>query len=159
MTGKVFEGLKILEFAWVAVGPETSRYFADHGATVVRLESHTHYDLLRSTSPFPNNKPGINGSMFYGKYNANKYNASLNANLPEGKKLAWKFIDWADILIESFRPGTMKKWGLDYETVSKVKPGLIYVSTSMQGQTGPCAGYAGVGSMISAVAGFGEISG
>jgi len=159
MSRKVFEGLKILEFAWVAVGPETTRYFADHGATVIRIESHTHFDLLRSTSPYPNNKPSINGSMFYGKYNANKYNASLNLNTPRGRKLAWKFIHWADILIESFRPGTMKKWEMDYETVSKVKPDLIYVSSSMQGQTGPHAGYAGVGSMISAVAGFGEISG
>ena len=159
MTKKIFEGLKILEFAWVAVGPQTSRYFADHGATVVRIESHTHYDLLRSTSPFLNNKPSINGSMFYGKYNANKYHASLNVNLPKGRELVWKFIAWADILIESFRPGTMKKWGLDYDTVSKVKPELIYVSTSMQGQTGPCSGYGGVGSMISAIAGFGEISG
>lgn len=148
-----------MELAWVAVGPQTSRYFADHGATVVRVESHTHFDLLRGTSPFPNNKPSINGSMFYGKYNANKYNASLNMNLPEGRELAWKFIHWADILIESFRPGTMQKWGLGYDAVNRVKPELIYVSTSMQGQTGPFAGYAGVGSMISAVAGFGEISG
>jgi benzylsuccinate CoA-transferase BbsF subunit len=159
MNKKVFEGLKVLEFAWVAVGPLTSRYFADHGATVVRIESHTHFDLFRSTSPFPQNKPSLNGSMFYGKYNANKYHASLDMNHPRGPELAWRFIKWADILTESFRPGTMQRWGLDYENVKKVKPDLIYLSTSMQGQTGPFSKYAGVGSMISAVAGFGEISG
>ncbi len=159
MFKKVFDGLKVLEFAWVAVGPQTSKYLADHGATVVRVESHTHFDLFRGTSPFPQNRPGVDRSMFYGKYNANKYNATLNLTLPQGRELAWKFIQWADVLTESFRPGTMKKWGLDYESVNKVKPNIIYVSTSMQGQTGPFAQYAGVGSMISAVAGMGEISG
>jgi len=159
MPKKVFEGIKIAEFAWVAVGPQTSRYLADHGATVVRIESHTHLDLLRRTSPFLKNKPSLNGSMFYGKYNANKYGASLNLTLPTGRELAWRFIEWADILIESYRPGTMKRWGLDYESVYKVKPDIIYVSTSMQGQTGPFSSYAGVGSQNSAVAGLGEISG
>jgi len=159
MTKKVFEGLKVVEFAWVAVGPQTSKYLADHGATVVRLESHTHFDLFRGTSPFPQNIPGVNRSMFYGKYNSNKYHATCNLNLPQGRELAWKFIEWADVITESFRPGTMKRWGLDYDSVIKVRPDIIYVSTSMQGQTGPFSQYAGVGSMISAVAGFGEISG
>lgn len=159
MPRKVFEGIKVAEFAWVAVGPQSSRYLADHGATVVRIESHTNFDLLRGNAPFAENKIGINRSMFYGKYNANKYGASLNLNHPRGQELAWRLIKWADIVTESFRPGTMKKWGLDYESVRKVKPDVIYLSTSMQGQSGPFARYAGVGSQISAVAGFGEISG
>ncbi|MFC1861603.1 CaiB/BaiF CoA transferase family protein [Chloroflexota bacterium] len=159
MAGKVFEGIKVVEFAWVAVGPQSSRYLADHGATVVRIESHTHFDLLRGTSPYPQNKPGLNRSMFYGKYNSNKYNASLNLNHPKGREIAWKFIAWADILTESYRPGTMIRWGLDYESVRKVRPDIIYLSTSMQGQTGPSNQFAGVGSLICALSGFGEISG
>ncbi len=156
---KPFEGIKVAEFAWVAVGPQSTKYLADHGATVVRIESHNHFDLFRGTSPFPDNIPGLNRSMFYGKYNSNKYNISLDLNHPEGRKLVWRLIEWADIVIESYRPGTMKKWGLDYEAVSKVNPEIIYLSTSMQGQTGPFSKYAGVGSMISAVAGMGAISG
>ena len=159
MPKSVFAGIKVAEFAWVAVGPQTSRYLADHGATVVRIESHTHFDLSRAISPFPENKPGLNRSMYYGKYNANKFNASLNLNHHRGPELAWRFINWADIVVESFRPGTMRRWGLDYESVSKVRPDIIYVSTSMQGQSGPYAQYAGFGSMISAVAGSAEISG
>jgi len=159
MPKKVFDGIKVADFSWVAVGPQTTKYLADHGATVVRIESHTHFDLCRATTPFPKNKPSLNGSMFYGKYNANKYGASLDLNHPRGRELAWRFIKWADIVVESYRPGTMKRWGLDYESVSKVKPEIIYVSTSMQGQTGPFAGYAGVGSMIAAIAGLGEMSG
>lgn len=156
---KPFDGIKVAEFAWVAVGPQSTKYLADHGATVVRIESHNHFDLFRGTSPFPQNIPGLDRSMFYGKYNSNKYNISLDLNHPEGNKLVWRLIEWADIVIESYRPGTMKKWGLDYEAVRKVKPEIIYLSTSMQGQTGPSAKYAGVGSMISAVAGLGAISG
>jgi len=156
---KVFEGLKIIEFAWVGVGPQASKYLADHGATVVRVESHTHFDLFRGASPFSQNKPGIDRSMFYGKYNSNKYHATLNLGLAKGQELARKFIRWADVMTESFRPGTMKRWGLDYEAVSKFKPEIIYVSTSMQGQTGPSAQFGGLGSLISAIAGFGEISG
>jgi len=159
MPRKVFEGIKVAEFAWVAVGPQSSRYLADHGATVVRIESHTNFELLRGAGPFPGNKPGLNGSMFFGKHNANKYGASLNLNHPKGQELAWRFINWADIVTEAFRPGTMKKWGLDYESVSKVRPDIVYLSTSMQGQSGPFSQYAGTGSMISCVAGFGEISG
>jgi benzylsuccinate CoA-transferase BbsF subunit len=156
---KVFEGIKVAEFAWVVVGPLSSRYFADHGATVVRIESHTNFELLRGAGPFPNNQPGLDGSMFFGKYNANKYGASLDLKHPGGRELAWRFIEWADIVTESFRPGTMKKWGLDYESVRKVRPDIIYLSTSMQGQQGPSSQFAGTGSLLCALAGFGEISG
>jgi crotonobetainyl-CoA:carnitine CoA-transferase CaiB-like acyl-CoA transferase len=97
--------------------------------------------------------------MAFGKYNANKYGVSLDLNLPKGRELAWKFIKWADIVTESFRPGTMTKWGLDYESVKKVRPDIIYFSTSMQGQTGPFATYGGLGPMMTGVSGFGEISG
>lgn len=156
---KVFEGIKIAEFAWVGVGPQSSKYLADHGAIVVRIESHSNFDLLRGVGPFAGKKVGINRSMFFGKYNANKYSVSLNLNHPKGQELAYRFIKWADIMTESFRPGTTIKWGLDYNNVSKIKPDIIYLSSSMQGQSGPSAKYAGVGSMISAIAGFGEISG
>lgn len=159
MPKKVFEGIKVAEFAWVGVGPQSSRYLADHGATVVRIESHTNLEMLRGAGPFPANKPTLDGSMFFGKYNANKYGASLDLNHPRGKELAWRFIKWADIVTESFRPGTMKKWGLDYQSVRKEKPDIIYLSTSMQGQEGPSSSFAGTGSMLCAIAGFGEISG
>jgi benzylsuccinate CoA-transferase BbsF subunit len=159
MKKKVFEGIKIAEFAWVAVGPLSSRYLADHGATVVRIESHNNLEMLRGAGPFPQNKPDIDGSMFYGKSNVNKYGASLDLNHPRGRELAWRFIKWADIVTESFRPGTMEKWGLDYEHVSTVRPDIIYLSTSLLGQGGPFSAFGGTGSMLCALAGFGEISG
>jgi crotonobetainyl-CoA:carnitine CoA-transferase CaiB-like acyl-CoA transferase len=116
-------------------------------------------DILRLTSPFVGGKPGINGSMFYGRHGPNKYGISIDLNHPNGRKLAWKLIMWADIMTESFSPRVMRKWGLDYESVSKVRPDIIYLSSSMQGHDGPHAGYVGFGPNACALAGFSEVSG
>jgi benzylsuccinate CoA-transferase BbsF subunit len=159
MSRKVFEGVKVAEFAWIVVGPMTSRYLADHGATVVRIESHSRLDFMRTLTPFTTKKPGIDTSMAYGRYNANKYSVSIDLNHPNGQKLALKFIMWADIVTESFTPKVMKKWGLDYESVRKLRPDIIYLSSSMQGQEGPHANYAALGPHACALCGFTEISG
>src|SRR5512136_488474 len=137
MSNKVFEGIKVAEFAWVIVGPSTSRYLAEHGATVVKIESHKRLETLRGTSPFANNKPSPDSSMAFGRYNPNKYSVTIDLGHPNGQKLARKLIEWADIVTESFSPGTMKKWGLDYRSVSQVRPDVIYLSSSMQGRGGP----------------------
>jgi benzylsuccinate CoA-transferase BbsF subunit len=156
---KVFEGIKIAEFAWIVVGPASSRYLADHGATVVKIESHTRLDSNRVNSPFVNNIPTPDSSMFFGRHNPNKYSVTIDLQMPSGKELAWKLIKWADIVTESFSPGTMEKWGLDYENVRKVKPDVIYLSSSMQGRGGPHSSYAGYGQNACNFSGFTEISG
>jgi len=156
---KIFEGIKVVEFAWVYVGPATSKYLADHGATVIKVESHKRPENLRVMPPFAEGKPGINRSMFFGRTNSNKYSTSLDLKHPKGKELAWKLIKWADIVTESFAPGVMEKLGLDYDSVKKVKPDVIYFSTSMQGQSGPHASYRGFGSLPAAFGGFLGLSG
>jgi len=142
---KIFEGLKIAEFAWIVVGPSTSRYFAEHGATVVKIESHKRLDTNRVNSPFVNNVPNPDNSMFYGRHNPNKFSVSIDMKSLGGLELAWKLIEWADIVTESFSPGTMEKWGLGYEDVRKRRPDIIYFSSSMQGRGGPHSSYAGYG--------------
>ena len=159
MGKKVFKGLKYAEFAWVVVGPTTGKYFAEHGATVVRIESHTRPETIRVITPFADGKPGIDRSMYYGRFNANKYGVSLDLNNPKGKELAWKLIMWADVVSESFTPKAMKKWGLDYESVKKVRPDIIYLSTCQQGQWGPYALHPGFGPLSTSLAGFSEVSG
>ncbi|MFC1901841.1 CaiB/BaiF CoA transferase family protein [Chloroflexota bacterium] len=156
---KAFEGIKVVEFTWIVLGPSMSRYLTDHGATVVKVESHNRYDPSRGQTPFAQGKSGMNRSMHYGKYNADKYSVSLDMKHPNGLKLIWKLIAWADILTESFTPGTMTKFGLDYESVQKVNPDIIYLSTCLQGQTGPYAQYRGFGPQVISLAGFGEITG
>lgn len=159
MNKKVFEGIKVAEFAWVVVGPSTSRYLADHGATVVKVESHKRLDTNRINGPFVGGVPTPDGSMFYGKHNPNKYCISIDLQHPNGKALAWKMIQWADIVTESFSPGTMEKWGLGYEDVRKVKPDVIYFSSSMQGRGGPHTSYAGYGQNAVNFCGFSEVTG
>jgi benzylsuccinate CoA-transferase BbsF subunit len=159
MNKKVFEGIKVAEFAWVVVGPSTSRYLADHGATVVKVESHKRLDTNRINGPFVGGIPTPDGSMFYGKHNPNKYCISIDLGSPSGKELAWKMIMWADIVTESFSPGTMEKWGMGYEDVKKVKPDIIYFSSSMQGRGGPHTSYAGYGQNAVNFSGFTEITG
>jgi benzylsuccinate CoA-transferase BbsF subunit len=159
MSGKVFEGIKVAEFAWVIVGPSTSRYLAEHGATVVKIESHKRLETLRGTSPFARNRPTPDGSMAFGRHNPNKYSVTIDLQNLNGKKLAWKLVQWADIVTESFSPGTMEKWGLGYENVRKVRPDIIYLSSSMQGRGGPHSSYAGYGMNAVNLCGFTEVSG
>jgi benzylsuccinate CoA-transferase BbsF subunit len=159
MESKVFAGIKYAEFSWAGVGPMSSKYFAEHGATIVKIESHKRLDVLRNSSPFSTNPPNPDSSMMYGRYNDNKYCVTIDLHHPNGQRLAWKLIHWADIVGESFSPGTMKRFGLDYEAVRKVKPDIIYLSSSMQGEGGPHSAYAGVGMNGVNLCGFSEISG
>ena len=155
----VFEGIKVADFSWVAVGPRTTEYLAEYGATVVRIESATHYDSLRTADPYRNGEPGINRSGFYARYNRNKYGATLNLNHPKGAEVAKSFVKWADIVAESFTPGVMKRWGLSYEDLIKIKPDIIMMSTSLRGHDGPHANSPGFGIQLTSLAGFTDLVG
>jgi benzylsuccinate CoA-transferase BbsF subunit len=159
MLGRVFKGVKIADFTWVGVGPTTIKFLADHGAEVIHIESATHPDLLRTTPPFKDKKPGINRSAYQACFNNNKYGLSLNLNHPGAKKVLSRLIEWADIVAESFSPGTMNKWGLAYEDLVKFKPDIIMYSTSQQGQTGPHAKIEAYGTQLVSLSGFTHLTG
>ena len=72
MGRQIFEGLKVADFNWLAAGPQVGRELAEHGATVVRVESHTRLDPLRTFQPYKDAKPGVDRSAFYAEYNTNK---------------------------------------------------------------------------------------
>ena len=139
MAKGVFEGIKVADFAWVAAGPQVGRELAEHGATVVRVESHRAPDILRLSPPFKDGIVGIDRSAFGMECHTNKYGMSLDLSKPKGREIGLKMALWADIVSDGMVPGTMKKWGLDYETLSKHKPDLIMFSTCQQGQYGPYA--------------------
>lgn len=159
MNIQALEGIKVAEFAWVVVGPSTSRYLADYGATIVKVESHKRMDTNRVNGPFVNGIPTPDGSMFFGIHNPNKYSVSIDLQSPSGKEIAWKLIKWADIVTESFSPGTMEKFGMGYEDVKKVRPDVIYFSSSMQGRGGPHSAYAGYGQNAINFSGLTEVTG
>jgi len=156
---KVFDGLKVADFAWVAVGPLVGQLLASFGATVVKVECHRYPDMIRVVGPFKDGISGINRGPFGTLPNANKYGISLDINKPRGQEVAKKLVAWADLVSDSMTPGTMAKWGLDYESCRKIKPDIIYYSTTMMGQHGPLNRFAGYGLQGAAYAGFCELTG
>ncbi len=157
--GGAFHGIKVADFAWVGVGPLISKSLADHGATVIHIESATRPDVLRLAPPFKDNEPGIDRGQFMANFNSSKLGVALRLDTDEGLAYAKQIIEWADIVVESFTPGTLKKLGLDYATLSVKRPELIMLSTCLRGQYGPESSYAGFGLQGACLAGLHRITG
>lgn len=155
----MFSKLKVADFSWAVVGPLTSKYLADHGATVVKVESITRPDPTRLMEPFKDNITDVNLSGFFTIHNSNKYSLALNLNHPRAKEITKPLISWADVTLESFTPGKKERWGLGYEDVKQINPDIIMLSTSNQGQTGPHAQHPGYGTQLTSLAGINYITG
>ncbi len=151
-------GLKVADFTWLLAGPIVSKYLAMFGATVVKVESHKRLDGIRMSGPFVG-KPGINTSGYFANHNASKLSLSVDLNDPRGVAVARTLVAWADVMVENFTPGVMSKWGIDYEGARRLNPGIIMLSTSFQGQTGPEADRPGYASLLHALAGFDNLTG
>ena len=149
-----FAGLKVADFSWVGVGPMVGKALADHGATVVRIESASRVDLLRTVPPFKDGEPGPDRSQFMANFNTSKLGMTVDLKNPDGRALARRMADWADVVLESYSPGTMARFGLDWDTLSAGRDDLVMLSTSMRGQTGRERGYSGFGGQGSCIAGL-----
>ncbi|MFQ5851189.1 MAG: CaiB/BaiF CoA transferase family protein [Candidatus Binatia bacterium] len=154
-------GIKVVEFAAYAAGPVVGKHLADHGATVVHIESRARPDGFRTHyPPYKDNIYGLNRSGLFALCNNDKLGITLNLKKrPKATQLAKKIVAWADVVIENFSPGTMKRLGLDWESLKKVKPDLIMLSSSNLGQSGPHANHPGFGSQLSSLAGFTNLTG
>lgn len=152
-------GLRILDFSWVIAGPETTRYLAFHGATVVKVESKNRLDIFRNYIPMAGGIPGVNRCGAFDAYNSDKYDIMLDLNKEKGVDVAKRLVAWADVVVENFMPGTMEKWGLGYNDLKKLKPAIIMVSFSMQGQTGPNSKVAGFGTELQSLVGYTSLIG
>ncbi len=157
--GGALTGVRIADFAWVGVGPLISKSMADHGATVVHIESATRPDVLRLAPPFKDNRPGMDRAQFMANFNSSKLGVALRLDTEQGRDYARQLIDWADVVVESFTPGTMKQFGFDYDTLSKDRPELIMLSTCLRGQTGPESSYPGFGLQGACLSGLHRITG
>lgn len=152
-------GLKVADFSWVLAGPTVGRTLADYGATVIKVESADRPDLARYLSPFKDGKVDPDFSGQAGDINAGKLGLALDLAKPEAREVARQITDWADVVLESFSPGTMQKWGLDYETLRQSRPELIMLSTCLMGNHGPLSKIAGFGSAGSCLSGIHHITG
>jgi crotonobetainyl-CoA:carnitine CoA-transferase CaiB-like acyl-CoA transferase len=151
--------VNVLDMSWVAAGPLCGVLFGYFGATVVRVESAARIDVARASPPLHKGEAGINNSGWYGAMNLGKYGLALDLNTDAGKEIANKLVDWADVVIEGFTPGTMAQWGLGYESLRARKPGIIMLSLTLQGQTGPLSSMRGYGLQVQGMSGMASLIG
>lgn len=159
MSSQPLTGVRIADFTWVGAGAFTTKLLADHGADVIKVESHAKIDGLRLSPPFKDGEPGVNRSGYFADRNSSKRSLALNLKTDEGQMLARDLITRCDIVANNFTPGIMEKFGLGYEQVRELKPDIIYLSMSMQGSTGPERDYLGYGQTIAAMVGLQHLTG
>ena len=132
MKKDAFTGLKILDHTSYLLGEYTTQVFADLGAEVIKVENLTHGDYGRTLEPM------INGVSYYTcALDRNKKSVTLNLKSKEGKEAYFRLLKEADIVFENFRPGVMKRLGIDYEVEKTIKPDIIHVAISAFGQNDP----------------------
>jgi crotonobetainyl-CoA:carnitine CoA-transferase CaiB-like acyl-CoA transferase len=159
MNKEALHGLKIADFSWSLAGPFTTKYFADHGAQVVRIESSKRPCPLRLSAPYKDGIPGINRSGYYAFYNTNKYSLALDLTNFKAIEVCKKLAAWADVVVESFTPGTMERYGLSYEELRNIKPDIIMLRCCTHGQTGPHAQHPSFGFQLVSHCGFTNLTG
>jgi benzylsuccinate CoA-transferase BbsF subunit len=160
-TKQALHGIRVLDFSWFGAAPIGTKWLADHGAEVIRVESMTRLDLLRvfGASHFRDYTPDLDGSGFFNDFNSSKYGITLNLNHSEGVGIARRLVAMSDVVIDSFTRKAMRKWGLYYDDLVQIKPDIIVVNASQQGHTGPHADYLGFGYNLQALSGVNHLTG
>ena len=140
MTKQALEGVKVLDFGWIIVGGLTGKHLADHGAKVIRIESSRRPDASRADRQVSvSTATNLDDKPFYTFLNTSKLDMTIDLKHPRAMEVINRLILWADVINENFTPGTMSKLGLGYEEISRIKPDIIMVGSSVYGQTGPLA--------------------
>ena len=149
-------GLKVLDVSQVMAGPYSCMLLADMGADVIKVEPPGNGDQTRGAMGFRMKGPD---SMGFLNMNRNKRSIAINLKSEAGKAILFKLVKEADILVENYRPGVMKRLGVGYEVMSKINPALVYVSISGFGQSGPWAMRPGFDLMAQAMSGIMSVTG
>ncbi|MCW2604008.1 MAG: subunit of succinyl-CoA:benzylsuccinate CoA-transferase [Pseudonocardiales bacterium] len=152
-------GLRVLDLSWVVAGPVIGRALADFGAEVIRVESSTKVETARHMPPHYGGLPGPENSALYVSTNAGKLGVTVDLQTDEGRAIVRALAAASDVVLESFAPGLLARWGLDYPELSSGRDDLIMLSTSLMGQSGPLSRLAGFGNVGAALSGFQDIGG
>ncbi|MER9165676.1 CaiB/BaiF CoA-transferase family protein [Mesorhizobium sp. M0715] len=154
MSQRIFEGLKVLDFTNNVAGPGSSALLADYGADVIKIERPIFGDDTRSWG-----SSVIESFSWYTWLNRGKKSVTISLTDPEGLAIIEKMVADADVVLQAFRPGVMRRFALDYESVAKVNPSVVYCSISAYGQTGPKATNAGYDQIAQAYTGLMDMTG
>ena len=139
---RALEGVRILDFTWVVAGPVAVRILADQGAEVIKIERRDTLDL------------GTRRGGFSGNLHRGKESTVVNMADPRGIEIAQKLAAISDVVIDNFSARVMRNWGLDYESLKKIKPDIIAVSMSGFGHSGPHKDYVSYGPTLQALSGY-----
>ncbi len=163
MSKHALEGIKVLDLSRVLAGPWSTQILADFGADVLKVELPGKGDDTRGWGPpylkLPDGSEDPQESAYYLCCNRNKRSAAIDLSKPEGAALIRRLAAEADILVENFKVGGLKKYGLDYESLSKLNPRLVYCSITGFGQNGPYADRGGYDFVAQGMGGFMSITG
>jgi len=148
------EGLKVLDLTRVLAGPYCTMILGDLGANIIKVEMPGTGDDSRHFGPYQNGE-----SAYFMSLNRNKRSMTLNLKNEQGKELLKELVKKVDIIIENFRPGTMEKLGLGYETLKAINPELIYAASSGFGHSGPYSKKPAYDGVVQAMGGIMSITG
>jgi len=141
-------GLRVLDFTTTIAGPHCTRLLTDLGAEVIKIEAPDG-DMMRTRPPLRNS-----ASTSFGQLNAGKKSITLDLKSPAAVEAVCRLAATADVVVENFRPGVMRRFGLDYAALRSVKPDLVYCAISGYGQTGPSAELPAYAPVIHAASGY-----
>ena len=147
-------GVRVADFSVHAAGPFAGMILASLGADVIKVESAARLDITRRPHAMYGKPPSS-----FEQVNASKRSVTLNLKEPRALELAYDLVRISDVVLENFRPGVMDRLGLGYPQLREIKPDIIMVSLSSNGQTGPEARYAGYAPMFAALGGLGYLTG
>jgi len=153
------EGVRVLDFTWAGAGPFATKFLADFGAEVVKVESSKRLDIGRMTPPFKDNVRHPDGSALFIQTNTGKMSITLNLRHPKAIQIIGRLVAKSDIVTENFTPGVMSRLGLSYDDLRKIKPDIIMASSSIYGQTGPKRSLSGFGNAGAAISGHYMLTG
>lgn len=153
-TAQMLDGVRVLDISNLIAGPGISTILADFGADVIKVEHPKIGDYIRN---WGHKKDGV--PLAWKSHGRGKRLLSVNLNTPEGQQIIRRIAAEVDIMIESYRPGKMESWGLDYDTLAADNPGLILIRITGWGQTGPYMDRPGFGTLAEAFSGFAHITG
>jgi crotonobetainyl-CoA:carnitine CoA-transferase CaiB-like acyl-CoA transferase len=160
MSNPPLHGIRVIELARILAGPWAGQALADLGADVIKVESPEGDDTRKWGPPFVTGADGENlSSAYYHSCNRGKRSIAVDFSTPEGAETIRKLAASTDVLIENFKLGGLRKYGLDYESLRKLNPKLVYCSITGFGQDGPYAARAGYDFIVQGMSGLMSITG
>lgn len=169
----VLSGVRIADFTWVAAGPLATRFLADMGAEVIKIEDgrpgHPRIDRIRRVTITRGTGAksvghdygdfNLNSSGMFNNYNRSKLSVTIDMTHPRGRELAERLIAQCSVVTENFAPGVMEHWGLTYERLNEISPEIIFARMCGFGHSGPYEMFRSYGPVVQAVSGLSHISG